>query len=386
MSRTGKSIADRDLPTRIAMSARTAVSALSALSAQTAKTALSASFFTILLLARSADAQQLRGTVREKDSGAKLQGVFVTLLDSLKQVRYSTLTDENGGFALRIPFAGSFVIQAELIGHTTVNLAKLLYPTVSPVAEIQLPVAPIELSAIEAEGGKRCVARPESARQTQRLWEEMRKALRVASWTEKQNAVVLDVRNYTRVLDPYTLRVKSEQLRPGRNRDRAWEAIAPDTLARYGFARSFGRDSVLYFGPDADVLLSEAFLDTHCFDVRIGSDDNRGLVGLTFRPIPKRKQPEIAGTLWLNPRTSELHYIEYRFTPLPNGIKSDNIGGRTYFTRLQNGAWIVNKWYLRLPVAARSGRGDLSLIGISEQGGEIVSSHPLYHPAQQPKM
>lgn len=327
-----------------------------------------------LLVTTALPAQIVRGVVREDGSGAVLQGVFITLIDSLQHMHAATLTNPSGEYILRAPFAGTFTLRAELIGHESIVSSVVAAAQMPMVRDMAIPVQAVLLDRIEVGGAKRCVARPDAARQTQRVWEEVRKALQVASWAGKQDAYIVDYRNYTRQLDPYTMKQVWERSYASSTRNRAWEALSPDSLARYGFTRTFGPDSVYYYGADAEVLLSEAFLDTHCFAVRRGRHENEGMIGLAFRPIPKRKLPEITGTLWIDAKTAELLYIEYRFTALPPGLDSSMLGGRTDFTRLYGGAWIVGRWYIRLPIATRNRNGDLRLVGISESGGEIMGN------------
>jgi hypothetical protein len=131
---------------------------------------------------------------------------------------------------------------------------------------------------------------------------------------------------------------------------------------------------VLYYGPDAEVLVADAFLDTHCFETRRGEADAAGLIGLAFAPVRGRKLPDITGTLWLDPKTSELRYIEFTYTGIDGGLNVKGVGGRTDFRRLPNGAWIVDRWYIRLPIPKRGPGGHLFASGLLEGGGEIVDA------------
>lgn len=321
-----------------------------------------------------ATAQLVRGTVTESESNSAMRGTFVVLLDSAGSMRGSALTDENGRYALRAPFAGSFRIRAEQIGHQTKTSATLtLAADNTMTVDLALPVAAIELEAISAEGVRRCVARPQMALQAAKLWDEARKALNVTSWSEKENRIQLDTRTYSRLLDQYTLAITGEQIRPAINMTRAYAAIPVDTLTRYGFVRPMGGDTIAYYGPDADVLLSESFLDTHCFHVEKGTGATQGMAGLSFEPVPGRKLKDIKGTFWIDAKTSELRYIEYTYTGLDAGRSTG--GGRTNFRRLPTGMWIVDHWYIRMPLIAKRQYGDQLLVGYAENGGEIVDVH-----------
>jgi hypothetical protein len=328
----------------------------------------------LLLAAAPLQAQFARGTVTEQGSGA-LNGAFVVLLDSLGRQRNAALTDAHGAFVMRAPAAGSFRVRAELIGHASVTSPVfIIQPNATAAVNLQLPVAAIEIAAVEVGGGRRCVVRPESGEQTARLWEEARKALAVAHWAKQEGVAEFTTRTYERELALGSLAMVWQGVRTGYTQSRPYAAVSPDSLAIYGFVRTITADSVLYYGPDAEVLVADAFLDTHCFQTRRGEADAAGLVGLAFTPVRGRKLPDITGTLWLDPKTSELRYIEFTYTGIDAGLNVKGVGGRTDFRRLPNGAWIVDRWYIRLPIPKRGPGGHLFAGGLLEGGGEIVDA------------
>jgi hypothetical protein len=328
-----------------------------------------------LLAATPLSAQFARGIITERDSGAPLNGAFVVLLDAAGRQRNAVLSDDRGNYVMRAPEAGAFRIRAELIGHESVITPRFDVPAAGPaIVNVQLGVAAIELAAVEASAGdRRCVARPESGKQTARLWEEARKALAVTSWTAKQDGVAeFRTRTYDRELALGSLAMVWQGVRSGYTQARPYAAVSPDSLAAYGFVRTVTADSVMYFGPDAETLLSDVFLDTHCFDARRGEGDAAGLIGLGFSPVRGRKLADINGTLWLDPRSSELKYIEFTYTGISAELNVRGVGGRTDFRRLPNGAWIVDRWYIRLPIPRRGLQGHLVAAALLEGGGEIV--------------
>ena len=78
-----------------------------------------------------------------------------------------------------------------------------------------------------------------------------------------------------------------------------FESLPADSLVHYGFVQSDGRDQ-MYYAPDAGVLLSDPFLDTHCFRLASGRE---GLVGLAFSNSPSAMAPwgGSKGTFGTNP-------------------------------------------------------------------------------------
>jgi hypothetical protein len=77
------------------------------------------------------------------------------------------------------------------------------------------------------------------------------------------------------------------------------------------------------------------------------------MTGLSFQPAPRRTGPEIRGTLWLDANTFELRIVEYSYTSLPPEASSASPGGELRFARLPSGAWIVRRWFIRMPRFAK---------------------------------
>jgi hypothetical protein len=98
------------------------------------------------------------------------------------------------------------------------------------------------------------------------------------------------------------------------------------------------------------------------------------MIGLGFRPTLGSSVPDIEGVLWLDRSTLELRHIEYRYTNVDRAYRGRETGGRTEFLRLKSGAWIVSKWYIRMPTVIASGfeRGEYRVVSLFEEGGEVL--------------
>ncbi len=327
----------------------------------------------MLCCSANALSQIVRGTIVDESTNAPLPGVFVVLLDSVGRMRGGTLTDQNGFYAMRASSEGPFTVRAERIGHRSITSAPFaLNATQAHTVDIRVPVAAIALAPIEVSGAKRCEVRGEQGRRTAQLWEEARKALTVTQWVKAERPFRFESRSYVRELDPYSLEVRTETMRYGVSSMTPYRAISPDSLARFGFVQTDGRDFT-YYGPDAEVLLSDIFLEQHCFRTVDGTGNTAGMLGLAFEPVRDRELRDITGTLWLDSKTFELRFIEYRYTNLPPSHNQRMQGGRTDFRRLSNGAWIVEKWYIRMPVPTSGVSRQVLLSSVREEGGEVVS-------------
>jgi hypothetical protein len=64
--------------------------------------------------------------------------------------------------------------------------------------------------------------------------------------------------------------------------------------------------------------------------------------------------PDVVGTMWLDARTFELRFVEFRYTLLPPFDGADKVGGEVHFGKLTNGAWVTSRWFMRFPQFARS--------------------------------
>ena len=60
-----------------------------------------------------------------------------------------------------------------------------------------------------------------------------------------------------------------------------------------------------YSAPDARVLLSDEFLDTHCFRIAEAQNGD-GRIGLAFEPLEDSPLRDIEGVLWIDRSTAML--------------------------------------------------------------------------------
>lgn len=327
-------------------------------------------FAAIVAFASSGPAQQVRGTVADSLTRRPIEGAFVSLRDERDRAVSAVLTDSLGRFALLALAPGSYTVRAERIGQRTIAAGPLVVRA-DTVIELNLlaTVAPIALDALIAEGGdRRCTVRP-AAVAAARLWDEARKALEITLWARGRDDLHFRSRIYERdvALDGLLL---NETIRTiSGSGAQAFRVHDATELARSGFAQ-VNADSVILYGADAELIVSDAFLDAHCFEVVNGSRDAR-LVGLRFRPVARRGIPDIEGVLWLDRSTAELRHLEYNYVDIRSMIERGEVTGHTAFRRLEGGRWIIQDWWIRAPRLFRL--GNLTLFtGWHEQGGEVL--------------
>jgi hypothetical protein len=337
-----------------------------------------------LLFPQCAAAQTVTGTVVNEAGGAPVRGALVSLLDAAGKRVGSALTDAQGAFALRAPGPGEFRVRAERVGMSSASSEPLpLAAGETRVLRLAARSMAVMLEGIQVQAaGRGCVVSPGAGASTAALWDEARKALDAAEFTREQKALVFAIRCYRRVLDPERLTVRQAQEDSTTGRFASpFTALPAEDLARGGYVRARG-DETLFYPPDAAVLLSDTFLDQHCFRVRRGRGENAGQVGLEFEPVRGRTLPDVRGVLWLDAATAELRTLDYAFTGVAPGPDDTPWGGRVHFDRLPSGGWIVRRWSLRMPQMGRpAARPELGLMGRSgapvvvavvEVGGEVA--------------
>lgn len=330
--------------------------------------------------AGAAAAQTVRGAVLQEDSGAPIQGAMVVLVDDDGVAVASTLSNEAGRFLLRAREPGRFRLRVQRIGFRDAESPVLSLDAGATVErEIIAAPAAIVLEGITAQARRRCVVRPADGLAVATLWEEARKALAAAALTDESRLYRFNVLHYTRRLDlGNRVLEQNNRHRTGHGGASPLVSMPAEHLLSRGFIEE--DDSVtLFYAPDANVLLSEAFLDAYC--MRLAEQEVDGLIGLTFEPAERRGPPAVRGTLWLDRSTLELRHLEYRYTryPMPEG-PSDRVGGRVEFEPLPNGGWIVRRFWIRMPVAERQAmpwraagqRTRLVMVGFIEDGGEVM--------------
>lgn len=326
---------------------------------------------------RPGGAQIVQGRLRDATSGTPVKGVLVLLLDTSGARQGGALSGEDGVFRIRAPRLGRYSVRAERIGFETIDSGPFDVGA-GPGSGLTLALTPkaLALEGIRVEAGRRCSVGAEEGPIVAGLWDEARKALRNQQWTDSLGVVRFRVDTYERNLDPGTGLVTAETRQStswvGRNPIRS---LPVDDLLEGGFIRSDGKGGYRYYGPDAAVLLSDAFVETHCFGLQESSSDP-DVVGLTFEPLRSRRaSADIEGTLWLGLADARLRTLEFDYTWSP-WVEAEKVAnGRVEFEELPEGAWIVRNWWIRMPRMTQAfelmygGRSGLRVAGLVEAGG-----------------
>jgi hypothetical protein len=328
------------------------------------------------------DAQAVRGQLVDSRSGAPISGAFVVLLDQTGREIARGLTGDSGTFLLRAPDAGAYRLQSKRIGFRLSETPPFLLALDQTIA-YQLKVEAVRtLLPLVVEGRPQCGSRGDEASAVARLWEEIQEALRAVRWTEREGAHYYAIQLYDRELSADAQEVLSE-----RGSARSGYSVAPfasvpaDQLWEGGYIVPGSRDTLIFYAPDADVLLGDMFTSTHCFMARSGGVQRPGLVGLGFEPVPNRKVSDVRGVLWLEAGTLRLRVLEFTYTRPPDPLPLNGLSGHVEFMPLPTGPWIVSRWWIRMARAARVVMQfpdalpvlESRVLGFRENGGQVVT-------------
>ncbi|MGQ0641499.1 MAG: carboxypeptidase regulatory-like domain-containing protein [Gemmatimonadaceae bacterium] len=304
-----------------------------------------------------ARAQIVRGRVSERGSRSAVGGVLVSLIHATTRAQSaSTLSDPQGNYALRAPQSGSYHVEAKRIGVRRYLSAPLtLAAGETQRLDIVVEGLVYTLPEVIVSGLTPCTGVNADAPRIGALWEEARAALTATRISLRERRFRGTVSRYIRELDPRTRRVIKEEGREISGvMDKPFRAVDADSLSTRGYVITDENNDRVYHAPDADVLLSDAFVRDHCFRLAASSRERRGMMGLSFAPAAGRRLSDIAGTMWLDARTFELRLVEFHYVNIGD-IPDDAVAdGEVHFEKLANGAWVVHKWFVRLPHGARS--------------------------------
>lgn len=317
-------------------------------------------------------AQVLRGTVVDRESGVPVPMALLVVLDKGDATVGRVLTDQTGRFIHRLNGPGVYRVRVERIGlrSETSDPVTVAAGTTESV-DLRVGREPVVLPALVVQGEERCRTPGEEGALVADLWDEARKALGMAVATEEQLGLHIRTRNHERTRDIATMEVLDQRFQSWSGITRTpYMAEPPEALAEEGYVRQ-EEDGYRYFGLAAETILSRTFEETHCFRVHgPAADQDASEIGLAFEPIRGRQTPDVSGVLWLDRETAELRRVEYGYTDylqpvrLPEGV----FGGMTEFRKLPDGGWIVDRWWIRMPQSEHVIESDRLPIGTRTRG------------------
>lgn len=328
-------------------------------------------------MALPAGAQAVSGRFVDQD-GAPIPSARVTLQAESGTAVHAVLTGADGQFSLRAPAAGRYLLRGERIGYAaTVSDPVTLAAGETATQRLVAAGQRVMLEAIMVSAEPRCSIRPGDAEETAAVWGEVRKALDVVSATSSDTRAQFAVELFERQLDASSGAITEDTRRRVEGMaQKPFVTVDPERLSTAGFVERTS-DGYLYAAPDADVLLSDRFLEEHCFRLRGAGAPAAGLIGLAFEPVRGRRVSDVEGVLWVDRASAELRLMEFEYTRPPVRGRAGVPGGRMEFQRLPDGRWITSSWVIRMPVEARRPQTNVlvpatrQVAAIREVGGAV---------------
>ena len=315
---------------------------------------------------RVAAGQTLAGRVVR--SNVAVSGAVVVLIDDAGRSVAQAATHEGGRYSVTAPTAGSYRVQVLQIGWRPMMAGPfVLRSGATTSANLDAMSARILLEPVIVTDHSECRVHPDSAAAAFVLWDEARKALLSAAMTRSEpltmtlTRTIQDLdRSGSRVLSDSTTSQTGSSLRP-------FVSLAPDSLAKHGYMSADAAGNRNYWGPDAEVLLSESFVSTHCLRLAVPKQqagDSARVVGVAFSPSGKRGNVvEVEGVVWLDRTNGELLALDYHYLNTSPVVEKANPGGRVEFLRIPGGRWIVHQWSIRVPsTTTHVRRGDAPVV------------------------
>ncbi len=308
----------------------------------------------------------------EEGSGRPVSAATILLLDAAGNRRAGGFTAGDGIYRFRVRGNPGDELRVERLGYTPLTHALLTGDggSVIQVVELRMETRPVAFPAIEARGEAQCVMDPADAGRTHALWDATRIALQAAELTETESLARYRTRVWQNRQNRDVTRIEGHTASVQITEGRPFQTLPPEVLAREGYVQETEQGERIVQGPDARVLLSDAFASSHCFRVVEGMGEEEEeeaagetWVGLAFEPAPEPSDiVRIGGTLWLDEASGELRLLRFHFlwyeprrrAWAPWGADS---GGTIRYRVLEDGRWVVEAWSLR----ALSGMGTSGL-------------------------
>jgi len=324
----------------------------------------------------AATAQTVLLRVVSSETSEPIFGAIAHLVADAGAVVRSVLTDEQGRALFTSTPAARYRLRAEMIGMTTLDTEPFdVTSLTSAVHELRLVPRPVGLAGIDVNAGRRaCSPRPaEEGRALAVVWDEARKALTAAALTELQGLYRYQTMRFERDELGDGVVNQSESRNEGIRRA-PFETLPPADLVERGFVRRVGTELV-YYAPDANVLLSNEFTGSHCFRL-VEGPEGVDVVGIGFEPLERRRGvTDIEGTMWVDRGTAELRWLDYAYFNLDLPVDAE-AGGQVTFQRTPSGRWIVPDWWIEMPILEGRVLGDGSrraqLAGMRRGGGRVL--------------
>lgn len=303
------------------------------------------------------------------------------LLDSSRSVLARRITDERGQFAIEASGAPRFA-RAVRIGFLPREVRLPAAEGATITIELAMLRAPTMLATVSVRDQSHCGKRSDRAAALG-LWEQARAGLLATVVARETNTASVYRLGFERTFEAGSDKIARFVVRAdsatGAGKSFNASHTAKDFIAS-GFVSNDAGEQSLY-GPDADVLLDDAFASGYCFRIAEPVKARLNQVGLSFSPAdgnPPRGRVDIDGTLWIDTVARAIRDIEYQYLGLPRVMDGYHPGGDVTFHPMPNGTVMIDHWYIRgvdatLDTVVALGREHVRAhLFVNETGGDLA--------------
>lgn len=297
----------------------------------------------------------IRGRVIDGSRSEPVDGAVVELQDVGGKRIGRVVTSPSGLFLLTAPAAGQYQVRVLAIGYTGGLTRAVDVPSAGlSLGDLTLMPAVRLLPDVHLVGNRKlCGAEVAQDPFVAKLLEAAKTSFEVADATIGSGRLfTVELVSVRQVTTGRRVVTRTDTTREPLAR---WpvESVEPDSLRVRGFVRPLAptelRQGLTYHGPDAEVLFSPWFLESHCFQF-LPSATEGGMVRLQFEPERRRGLVDIGGTIVIDPSDASLRELRFEHRNLPATIPSGSSGGSIEFGRLPGGGWLPQRWHLYGPV------------------------------------
>ena len=310
----------------------------------------------LTLAAASLRAQAVSGAVTDAATGAPVRGAVVSMLDATgRRVALAQVADD-GRFRMSAPSAGTYRLRAMRIGYRPTDRGPFELGAAPREENIALRALGQLLDTVRVAGRATCMR--DDGTSAFAVWQQAQAAVASVAASQRRSIQTKIIRQL--VVYDVGGRVQRREATVISDIARApWQSPPMDSLVAQGFVLEHGDGSITYRAPDLDALLSDDFARTFC--LRLAESPDPTQIGISFAPSSEVSTSSIAGTLWLERRSSALRRLEFRFTGVSPAQRSAGAGGSMEFARLLNGEWMIWRWSMTMPQVQQRQAADAAM-------------------------
>ena len=319
----------------------------------------------------------VRGRLVDGVAKSPVIGALAELRDQQANVIAQTFTSPTGAFLFAVPGNKKYVLRIAAIGygrHAPIEIPVGTETVVVP--DVVLTPVVVTLPELHAMSGKRACGKSEVNPETfGGLLESARTSLQVMDATLRSGSVAFEMQVIHKLaVKTSTDSSISADTVGGVLHEWPVKSLSIDSLQELGFQRpktpeeGFGHH---YYGPDMQVLVSDWFLDTHCF--ALDKDRSKGdTVVIKFDPAGKNKNTDVSGTLVLDRSSLTMRRLTFELRDLPDGVPDRSAGGEMRFAEKSPGLWVPIEWAIWAPITKSARTISRPVLTTNSPGQRVV--------------